>query len=140
MITRYLVVRAGGRLVGLPIEHLEAVTSAGAVAPVPSREPALRGVATLRDALLPVVDLGALLSGTPCAAEAAGAAVVVRIRDQRICLEVEDAEVVQTGEVLPMPRDRAVPWARALVRRGDDLLPLLDLAALSTRLIEAGRL
>lgn len=140
MIARFLVVHAGGRAVGLPVEHLEAVTSPGEVVAVPSQEPAMRGVATLRGAVLPVVHLGALMEGARCPVTHAGAAVVVTVDAQRFCLEVDDAEVVQTGELLPLPRERALPWAGALVRRGEELLPLLDLAALRTRLNETGRL
>ena len=70
----------------------------------------------------------------------AGAAVVVNVESRRFCLEVDDAEVVQSGELLPVPRDRALPWAWALVRRGEEILPLLDLLALSARLTETGRL
>jgi chemotaxis signal transduction protein len=139
-MTRFLVVHAAGRAVGLPVEHLEAVTSPGDVVPVPSQEPAMRGVATLRGAVLPVVHLGALMEGGRCPDAHAGAAVVVTVAAQRFCLEVDDAEVVQSGELLPLPRERALPWAGALVRRGEELLPLLDLAALGARLNETGRL
>ncbi|HET9604160.1 MAG TPA: chemotaxis protein CheW [Gemmatimonadales bacterium] len=140
MTARFLVVHAAGRAVGLPVEHLEAVTSPGEVVPVPSQEPAMRGVTTLRGAVLPVVHLGAFLAGGQCPAAHAASAVVVMVDSQRYCLEVDDAEVVQSGEMLPLPRERALPWAGALVRRGEELLPLLDLAALTARLNETGRL
>lgn len=140
MTARFLVVHAAGRAVGLPVEHLEAVTSPGDVVPVPSQEPAMRGVATLRGAVVPVVHLGALLAGQRCPGESGATAVVVTVAAQRFCLEVDDAEVVQSGELLPLPRDRSLPWAGALVRCGDEVLPLLDLAALGARLNETGRL
>ncbi len=140
MMTQFLVVHAGGRAIGLPVEHLEAVTVPGAVAAVPSLEPAVRGVATMRGAVLPVVHLAALLAGQRCPADVASTAIVVTVEGRRLCLEVDDAEVVQRGESLPVPPDRAVPWAAALVRHGKELLPLLDLAALSARLFEMGRL
>jgi chemotaxis signal transduction protein len=140
MTARFLVVHAAGRTIGLPVEHLEALTSPGEVMPVPSQEPALRGVTTLRGAMLPVVHLGALMTGSPCPEAHAASAVVVSVDSQRFCLEVDDAEVVQSGELLPLPRERALPWAGALVRRGEELLPLLDLAALGARLNETGRL
>ncbi len=140
MTARFLVVHAAGRAVGLPVEYLEAVTSPGEVVPVPSQEPAMRGVATLRGAVLPVVHLGALMAGQECPEQHAGTAVVITVAGRRFCLEVDDAEVVQSGELLPLPRERALPWAAALVRRGEELLPLLDLAALGARLNETGRL
>jgi chemotaxis signal transduction protein len=139
-MVRFLVVSAGGRVIGLPVEHLEAVTLPEPVIPIPSQEPAMRGVATLRGGMVPVVHLGSQLEGSACPALMAGAAVVVNVESRRFCLEVDDAEVVQSGELLPVPRDRALPWAWALVRRGEELLPLLDLLALSARLTETGRL
>lgn len=140
MMVRFLVVHADGRAIGLPVEHLEAVTLPGLVARVPSQEPAVRGVATMRGAVVLVVHLGALLDGTACPDIVASTAVVVSVAACRFCLEVDDAEVVQSGELVEVPRDRAVPWAWALVRRNEELLPLLDLTALSARLTETGRL
>jgi chemotaxis signal transduction protein len=99
----------------------------------------VRGVATVRGRLLPVVHLGALLEGTECPADPADSAVVVNADARQFCLEVDGADAVQAGQLLPVPRDRAVPWASALVRRENDTLPLLDLAALGTRLMETGR-
>jgi purine-binding chemotaxis protein CheW len=139
VLIRFLVVHAAGRQVGLPVEHLEAVTAAPLSVQVPTREPAVRGVATVRGRVVPVVHLGALLDGTGCPADVADAAVVVNVDARQFCLEVDGADAVQAGQLMPVPRDRAVPWAWALVKREDDTLPLLDLAALSTRLTETGR-
>lgn len=140
MMGRVLMVRAGARLVALPVEHLEAVTEATTAVAVPSREPALRGIATIRGQVLPVVHLGAVLDGAACPMIEGSTAVIVKVNALRFCLEVDDADVVQNGELIPMPPDQALPWARALVRRDDDLVPMLDLAALHARLSDAGRL
>ena len=134
----YLLVTAGGRPVGLPVEYLEAVTECGAYSMVPSSEPALRGVATVRGTTVPVVHLGTLLSGGVLPAERGGTAVLVTIGGRKLCLEVDDADIVVHEPAMPVPPDAAMPWARAVVRRPEGLVPLLDLSALGARLMEAG--
>lgn len=133
-----LVVRAGGRWVGLPLAQLEAVIEPGELLAVPSAEPAVTGVATLRGTTLPVVNLAALL--TDGAAVTRGdVGIIISAAGIRLCLEVDEADVVLRGEPLPMPRDAAVPWAHSVIRHDGALLPLLDLGALAARLTETGR-
>lgn len=133
-----LVVRAGGRWVGLPIAQLEAVIEPGELLAVPSAEPAVTGVATLRGTTLPVVSLAALLDdGAAVARGEVG--IIISAAGIRLCLEVDEADVVLRGEPLPMPRDGAMPWAHSVIRHDGALLPLLDLGALAARLTETGR-
>ena len=134
----YLLVTAGGRPVGLPVEYLEAVTETGACSAVPSPEPALRGVATVRGAMVPVVHLATLLGGGTLPTERGETSVLVSIGGRALCLEVDDADTVLYEPSMPVPPDAAMPWARAVVRRPEGLVPLLDLSALGARLMEAG--
>ncbi len=134
----FLVVTTGARQVGLPVEYLVAVTELITVHSVPSPERALRGVAHLRGETMAVVHLGALLAGGACPATVAGTGVIVRVPTGAICLEVDDADVVVHEELLPLPSDAAMPWARGVVRRAGGLIPLLDLGALAARLSEIG--
>lgn len=133
----YLLVRAGGRRVGLALAAVVEVLEPGAVFPVPSPEPAMRGVTVVRGDLLPLVDLGALLAGRPCGPERGAAGVVVRLETRRVCLEVDEAEEVLKGGALPVPAGTALPWAEAVARHPDGLIPLLDLTALGARITEA---
>jgi chemotaxis signal transduction protein len=134
----FLLVRAGGRTVGLPVEYLIGVAEIGPASPVPSAEPAMRGVAGVRGETMAVIHLGALLGGTACPTEPGQAGVVVSVGGVRLCLEVDEADVVVREALLPLPPASALPWARAVVRRPDGLVPLLDLSALGARLAEAG--
>ena len=138
MSRNFLLVRAGARLVGLPLAHLVEVIEPGDCYPVPSREPAVRGVVTLRDRAVPLVQLAALLEGRAAAGPIGGTAVICAVGPQRVALEVDDAHEVLADAGLPVPPEASLPWASAVVRRPEGLIPLLDLPALGARLTERG--
>lgn len=133
----FLLVRTGARRVGLELSHVIEVTQLGAVHPVPSVEPAMRGVVAMNGRIVPVLHLGALLEAMPCPAISGGLAVVVTVDGRRVCLEVDAAEVVVHEPVLPVPSGTTLPWAVGVARHPEGLVPLLDLAALSSRFTEA---
>jgi chemotaxis signal transduction protein len=133
----HLLVRAGGRLVGLPLDRVVEVLDPGAAFPVPSLEPAIRGVAIVRGRILPLVHLGALLDDVACPHSRSETGVLVEIDGRRLCLEVDAAESVHYGAGLPVPAGAALPWAAAVARTEGGLVPLLDLTALGARLTEA---
>jgi chemotaxis signal transduction protein len=133
-----LLARAGSRRVGLPLEHLVEVIDPGPAVAVPGREPAFRGLASLRGRLLPLVHLGALLDGGECPAVQSDAAIVISVGGRALCLEVEAVEEVTRGDVVPVPAGEALPWALGVVRAADGLVPILDVAAVGSRLVEGG--
>ena len=132
----HLLVRAGRRLVGLPLAQVIEVLDPGATFAVPALEPAVRGVAVVRGRILPLVHLGALLDGGACPAERTEIGVLVELSGRRVCLEVEDAESVLYQPGLPVAPGAGLPWAAAVARTDAGLVPLLDLAALGTRISE----
>ncbi|MGH7512169.1 MAG: chemotaxis protein CheW [Gemmatimonadales bacterium] len=133
----FLLVRAGGRSVGLSLQQVVEVLDPGETFPVPTVEPAVRGVTAVRGRLMPLVHLGALLDGSSCPQARGEVAVVVEVSGRRLCLEVEAAESVLHGAGLPVPQDAAMPWAVAVARTDGGLLPLLDLTALGARITES---
>jgi chemotaxis signal transduction protein len=133
----FLLVRAGGRRVGLELSNVLEVTGLGPVHPVPSLEPAVRGLMAVQKRLVPVVHLGALLEGARHPTEKEELAVVVMIDGRRICLEIEAAELLMREPALPVPPGETLPWAVGVARHDDGLVLLLDLSALSSRLMEA---
>lgn len=133
----YLLVKAGGRSVGLALDQVIEVLDPGDAFPVPAIEPAVRGVTRVRGRIMPLVHLGALLEGSRCPVERGDTAVVVELSGRRVCLEVESAESVLPGAGLPVPPDADMPWAVAVARTEAGLLPLLDLTALGARITEA---
>ncbi len=133
----FLLVRTGNRRVGLELAHVIEVMQLGTVHPVPSREPAVRGVADVRGRIMPVLHLGALLDAGAAPAPAGDLVVVVTVDGRRVCLEIDDVEVVVREPALPIPPGSTLPWAIGVARHPDGLVPLLDLTALGSRFMEA---
>lgn len=133
----FLLVRVGGRRVGLELSHVVEVTQLGSVHPVPTIEPAVRGVAAVQGRMVPVVHLGALLDGGACPSASPDLAVLVNVEGRRICLEIDDAEILVRDRTLPVPQGSTLPWAVGVARHPEGLVPLLDLSALSSRFMEA---
>ncbi len=132
----WLLVRAGSRRVGLALADVVEVLDTGPVYPVPAQEPAIRGVTTARDDIVPLVHLGALLDGTPCPERRGATTILIRVDGRPLCLEVDDAEEVLSEPGHPVPPGSTLPFAAAVARRPDGLIPLLDLTALVTRISE----
>jgi chemotaxis signal transduction protein len=130
------LVRAGDRRVGLALDQVIEVLDLGAVYPVPCTGPAVRGVTSSRGRLVPLVHLATLLDGGGQPASGGGTAVMMQLGGRRVCLEVDDAEEVLDGAGLPVPQDVALPFAVAVARRADGIVPLLDLSAIGARISE----
>jgi len=122
--------------VGLELAHVVEVIQISAVHRVPSQERAVRGVVQVHGRMLPLVHLGALLEGGACPAPSGDLVVVVMLDGRRVCLEIDDAEVVVRQPAMPVPPGSAMPWAIGVARYAGELVPLLDLPALSSRFME----
>jgi chemotaxis signal transduction protein len=129
----WLLVRAGDRRVGLMLNQVVEVLDLGPVHPVPSVDPAVRGVTSSRGRIVPLVHLATLLGGI---GGVGGTAVLVRLDHRRVCVEVDDAEDVLREPGLPVPSDISLPFAVAVARRPDGIVPLLDLTAVGARIAE----
>lgn len=132
----WLMVRAGGRKIGLSLEQVVEVLDLGPVYPVPSVEPAVRGVIASRGRLVPLVHLASLLDQRMAPAGGGGTAVMVRLGSRRLCLEVDEADEVLREPGLPVPHDVSLPFAVAVARDENGIVPLLDLAAVGARISE----
>ena len=132
----WLLVRTGSRRIGLPLADVIEVLEPGPVYPVPAQEAAVRGVTTAREDIMPLVHLGALLDGIRCPDRRGATTILVRVDGRPICLEVDDAEEVLNEPGHPVPPGSTLPFAAAVARRPDGLVPLLDLTALVARISE----
>ena len=133
----FLLVLVGQRRVGLLVEQVLEVVQLGEVHPVPVMETAVRGLVAVHGRMLPLVHLASLLEGRLTPVGSGNIGVVVNISGRRVCLEVEDAEVLVRETGLPVPPGETLPWAVGVARHAQGLVPLLDLSALSSRLTEA---
>jgi chemotaxis signal transduction protein len=128
----FLLVRLGARLVGLPIGFIIAVEALGPIHPVPTSEPACRGVTRTRGRIMPVLSLADLIGQTGDVT--GGTAILLVLSGKSLCLEVDDAESIIRGNPLPLPREEALPWASGVIRLTNELIPLVDLEAIGERL------
>src|SRR2546425_3225432 len=80
-----LLVRAAGRLCAVPIAHVVEVMRALPVEPIPGAPSFVPGLAIIRGAPTPVVDLGLLTGGR----SADGRFVTLRLGDRRAALAVD---------------------------------------------------
>lgn len=136
----YLLVRSQGKPYGLPVARVLEVGDATEVLAVPRTLPAVRGLTSLRGRLVPLIHLGAFLTGQ--AAPEAGVAgvrtiVLVEIKGRHVALEVDDVDAVVREQPLPVPHGQTLPWASAVAAGGGPtggLVPILDLDALGDRI------
>jgi chemotaxis signal transduction protein len=132
----YLLVRAEGRLYGLPVGRVLEVADAGAVLDVPRTLLAVRGLTPLRGRLVPLINLAALLAGGTAPAAPGRTVVLVELgaAGRQVAFEVDDADAVVRESALPVPRGQSLPWAAGVAERNGTLVPILDLEALGDRI------
>ncbi len=131
-----LLVEAGDRVVGLPVAAVEEVVTLAGVVPVPGLHPAFRGVTPVRDRLLPVVRLGAVLGAEAVPPTAAEAAVVLTVGRCRVALEVDGVMELLRQAPEAVPPGWRVPWAAGMVRvpATPVPVPVVDVTVLADRL------
>jgi len=130
----YLLVRAEGRAYGLPVARVLEVADAGQVLDVPRTLPAVRGLTPMRGRLVPLIHLGAFLTGRAAPAEAGRTVVLVELRGRQVAFEVDDADAVVRDQSMPVPRGQSLPWASGVAEQDGALVPILDLEALGDRI------
>jgi len=130
----YLLVRVEGRAYGLPVARVLEVADAGQVLDVPCTLPAVRGLTPLRGRLVPLIHLGAFLTGRAAPAEAGRTVVLVELRGRQVAFEVDDADAVVRDQSMPVPRGQSLPWASGVAEQDGALVPILDLEALGDRI------
>ena len=134
----YLLVRVAGKAYGLPVSRVLEVGDAGDVLDVPRSIPAVRGLTPLRGRLVPLVHLGAFLTGqaAPPVGDGGRTVVLVELGGRQVALEVDEADAVVREQPLPVPRGQMLPWAAGVAERDEtgELVPILDFDALGEKL------
>ena len=135
----YLLVRSEGKSYGLPVARVLEVGDATEVLSIPRKLPSVRGLTPLRGRLVPLVHLGAFLSGGDIPlAEGTAVRTVVLVElgpsGKQVAFEVDDVDAVVREQPLPVPRGQALPWASGVAEHEDGLVSILDLDALGDRI------
>lgn len=135
----YLLVRSEGKPYGLPVARVLEVGDATEVLSIPRKVRSVRGLTPLRGRLVPLVHLGAFLSGSdvpPAEGNAVRTVVLVELgtNGKQVAFEVDDVDAVVREQPLPVPRGQALPWAAGVAEQADGLVPILDLDALGDRI------
>jgi chemotaxis signal transduction protein len=131
----YLLVEEGGTRYGLRLEDVREVFDLESVHPAPRSHPSVVGLVRVRGRLMPLVHLGALLEGVEAPEGHGATGVVTRCGDQNVVLAVHDADTVVREAPEPAPDGWELPWAGAVARRDDVLIPVLDMDFLAERLM-----
>src|SRR5689334_6132411 len=137
---RLLVFRVGAERFGVVLSAVREVVDAPEVNRVPDAAPSLLGVALVRGELIPLYDARVIL-GVEQATVAPGAALLFSTDARRVALAIDDVfdpVSVEEEELHPMPGAGASEViVRGLVRRGRELIAVLDHEALLDTLLAA---
>jgi chemotaxis signal transduction protein len=137
-MTGHVVVRSEARVLALPVAAVEEVIVLDRVLAAPGAQPAVRGVAPVRDRLLPVAHLGALLDDAAGPGRRGNTGVVIATDGGRFVLEVDEAEDLVTLATEALPGGWRGLWATAALRRAGELIPVIDVTWLTDRLAGVG--
>ena len=133
---RVLVFRMGHERFGIPLSDVHEVLDAQPIQRVPDATDTVLGVTSIRGALTTVYDVRSLLSS---GGTVDGALLVFDRGDRRIAIAIDDvfdATLVESGEMLPVPRRAASDGLLSgMLRRGSDLVAVLDTDAFLTAAI-----
>lgn len=143
---RVCLFRVGDARFALDADRLEQVVPVGAITPLPRTRATVRGLLAHRGAVLPLIDLRALLG---FATDRRGQqALLVRLGGQALALEVDETEAIRPGDadrLDPLPDDAPAPLrasaagllptdGRSIDGRSNDGRILLDADALLERI------
>lgn len=130
-----LVVAVGARACAIPLCHVVETMRPLPIGPVTGTPGFVRGVAVIRGAPTPVVDLGALLGNSGNSATY-GRFVTLKLGERRVALGVDGVggvrhlDSAQLGELPPLLRDVAADLVESVGVRDAELLVVLRAARL----------
>lgn len=119
---KLLAIRIGGEPHALRLSEIAGVFVDRTITPVPSRSPALLGIAGVRGSVVPVFDLGALVGYAP----AARARWIVIAARERVgfAFDAFDGHLATAAGAIMRARE-GTAHVREVVRTGDQLRPIV---------------
>ncbi|MFQ5703081.1 MAG: chemotaxis protein CheW [Gemmatimonadales bacterium] len=133
-MTGFLVVRVGQRHLGLEIDRMVAVIDGFDVDVVPSVNPAVRGVTTVHERIVPLIHLGSLITNTRPPDPYGRTMVLADCGGAVTAFEVDDANEVVFETPQSVPDGLEIPWASGVARWEGKLIPIVSVATLVDRL------
>jgi purine-binding chemotaxis protein CheW len=119
-----------GRVFAIEITQAREVRRFDGYTAVPLAPPHLLGMANLRGAIVPIVELRVLLALPGRAPVRAVQTLVVEAKGVRTALAVDDVLGIESLDPEPEPGEAAVEaggLSRGSLRRGDEVVPILDI-------------
>jgi purine-binding chemotaxis protein CheW len=141
--SRVCVVSLSGKLFAIDLRNIREVFVVDLVTPVPGMPPVLVGLANLRGAVVPIVDLRLML-GLPAAGSTLQYAVVIKYGGNHVGVLVDDAPEIRTVEadhVLPAPQNGPMEqrsFVSSVLRMEDRLGGVLEIPMLMAHMDIAG--
>ena len=126
----HLVFRVARELFAVPLDGVEEALDIDRIQPIPQMSPTMLGVLTLRGAAVPLYAAAAPLG---LAAESNRAALIFLRGQGAVALAVDDVDdvlVIAAGDVRRAPVDFGDSVLLGVIRRGTDLIGVLDPEAL----------
>jgi purine-binding chemotaxis protein CheW len=137
------VVTLSGKVFAIDLRNIREVFVIDSVTPVLGMPPSLVGLANLRGAVIPIVDLRLML-GLPVADSAPGYAVVIKHGGNHVGVLVDDAPEIRTVEAdhfLPAPQNGPLEQrslVSSVLRMEDRLGGVLEIPMLMAQIDIAG--
>jgi purine-binding chemotaxis protein CheW len=135
----YVCCRVGGKLVGIDLDCVQEINRLVDPTPVPLMPPHVRGVVNLRGNLVTVLDLECIIRGERAAVGPRSRTVVLELGQQTCGLlvdevgDVVDIEDLACESLSGLIAAEERRWYTGLVQLPDQLLLLLDIAAVAQR-------
>jgi chemotaxis signal transduction protein len=134
-MTRWLIVRAAGREIALPVAVVDEVVEIETPLPAPAVGATVRGLVPIRGRLVPVVHLASAVGIGELGPEVASLGVAVQATGRRLVMEVDEVIDLVVSADERLPRGWQGRWATTALRRGGDLVPVLDVEWIVERLL-----
>ncbi|WP_318507809.1 chemotaxis protein CheW [Bacillus sp. T3] len=130
-----LVFRVGKEHYGIHINQVVSIERMQSITPYPNRPPYVLGVTTVREEVIPVVDLCAALTGESFQHEASSRIIIVQVYGNAIGLLVDAATDVLdiAADIIQKPNlfeTREVTYLKGIAKQEERLLILLDIEKL----------
>lgn len=133
---KYLTFYCCDQVFGMDIRQVVQIIGIPPVTPLPESSPHMRGVASVRDEMIPVVDLRVRLGKEAVAVSEKSCLVVTNVQDHSIGILVDaisNVETILPEEICPPPRQDGhnAEYLTGIVKRNTVIL-LVDVDALLT--------